>query len=143
VIELFKGGTLFEKIIREGNLSERESSFIILHIMSALKYVHRKGYFLRNLRPENVVFMHEEASADIKLIDLMAICQQPSEGLVVASDNQCRAPEMLIPNAEYTNKVDSWSCGVILFNMVTGVPPFFESTPDLLDEKIKQGVFSV
>ena len=69
IIDDLKGGSLFEKIIYDGCLSEVDAAAISAYLVSSLKYLHKNGVILRNMRPETI-FFEDKDSFDIKLIDL-------------------------------------------------------------------------
>ena len=69
MIDLFKGSTLFDKIINMGRLSEKEAAAITAFLVSITKYCHKNELVIRNLRPETIVF-EEEKGVDVKMIDL-------------------------------------------------------------------------
>eukprot|EP00347_Sterkiella_histriomuscorum_P003644 403363499 len=149
ILDTFNGLSLFDRIIRHGQLSEQESAMIISHVFSAVKYLHKCGFVHRNLRPESILFESENALSDIKLVDLISCIEtkeisedDPDYDFVVKSTPYYRAPEFLFPKKNYGVNCDLWSCGAILYNMITGIPPFFESDDDQTIEKIKTGVLS-
>ena len=53
-----------------------------------------------------------------------------------------KSPELISYNKGYSGKCDVWSCGAILYTMITGVPPFFEQGPQLLEQQISSGIMS-
>lgn len=122
---------------------------IIAHVFSAVKYLHKNGYVHRNIRPETILFESDGALSDIKLVDFIS-CIETSEvkeddpifGTFINSDPHYRAPELLLTKKVYDTKVDVWSCGAILYNMLTGIPPFFERDTESTIEMIKTGKLS-
>jgi len=63
------GGNLFERIIQLGNLPETDSASISSHLVSIIKYLHKNGIVIRNLRPE-IIYFEDKDGLDIKLFDL-------------------------------------------------------------------------
>ena len=124
---------------------------ILAHLASATKYLHKNGFVHRNLRPETIIFESDGALSDIKLVDLISVAEtqalreNPDDKdfeVFVRSDPYYRAPELLYAKKQCDVKADVWSCGAILYNMVTGIPPFFEKDNEATIEKIKTGVLS-
>jgi serine/threonine protein kinase len=122
---------------------------ILSHVMSAVKYLQKNGMVHRNIRPETILFESESALSDIKLVDLISVIdiadiqeEDPYFDLIITSDPYYRAPELIFSKKYYDEKVDIWSCGAILYNMITGIPPYFEVDDETTVEKIKSGVLS-
>lgn len=137
VIDSFIGMSLFDRIIKNGQLSEQEACMILSHVMSAVKYLHKNGMVHRNIRPETILFESESALSDIKLVDFISVIEtsemqeeDPYYDTIVTSPPYYRAPELIFGKKYYDTKVDIWSCGAILYNMITGIPPFFEADDD-------------
>ncbi|CDW88817.1 protein kinase domain containing protein [Stylonychia lemnae] len=149
VIDTFDGLSLFDRIIRHGQLSEQEAAMIIQHIFSAVKYLHKNGFVHRNIRPETILFESDSAVSDIKLVDFITVIENKAISeedalfdTMLRLGPYYRAPELLLSKKNYGVNCDIWSCGAILYNMVTGIPPFFEQNEEQTIEKIKTGVLS-
>lgn len=69
IMDEYQGGSLFDKIIQEGQLSELDSAAISAYLVSIIKYLHKNNVIIRNLKPETLMF-EEKDSLDVKLIDL-------------------------------------------------------------------------
>ncbi len=129
VTEYLDGGELFEKIEECNNFSEIEAALIMKQILSAVSYMHKKNTCHRDLKPENIIL--EERGKDklsLKIIDF-------GTSRKIGKDEKLRskmgtpyyiAPEVLQLN--YDSKCDIWSCGVILYIILCGYPPFNGST---------------
>jgi serine/threonine protein kinase len=72
IVDDCNGESLFNRIIRLGQLGEQESAVIISHVFSAVKYMHKNGIIHRNIRPEMIIFQSENAMGDIKLFDFIS-----------------------------------------------------------------------
>ena len=116
-------------------MGESEAAMIISHIFSALKYMHKNGFVHRNIRPETILFESEGGTSDIKFADLITATlmsnthtseDDKNMDFILRSAPHYRAPELLMFKKAYDYKCDLWSCGCILYNMITGIPPFFE-----------------
>jgi calcium-dependent protein kinase len=111
--------------------------------------MHKNGIVHRNLRPETILFESETCLSDIKLVDLISAIEYKN---ITEDDNPYdvlmngspfyRCPELLMYKKVYDAKCDVWSSGTILYNLVTGIPPFFEDNDEATKEKIKTGIFS-
>jgi len=133
ILEMIKGGELYDKIVDEGEYSEEETKLIVLQILDAVEYLHQNGIAHRDLKPENIlcvsktdsraIFRHEQIKvADFGLSkmfntgdDLISQCGSPTYV----------APEVLLAKP-YTAAVDMWALGVVTFVILTGCFPFFE-----------------
>lgn len=122
---------------------------IMSHVYSAIKYLHKNGYVHRNIRPETILFESENAVSDIKIVDFISVIETKDiveddlyYDSVIKSGPYYRAPELLMSKKVYGVNCDIWSCGAILYNMVTGIPPFFENDEESTIEKIKSGMLS-
>lgn len=114
-----------------------------------IKYLHKNDVILRNLRPESIVF-EEVDTLDIKLMDLSLAIQKKdyvdSRQDYLFEEYQrmpaiFKAPELLTLKKTYDEQVDIWSAGCIIFNMVTGIPPFYESDESALKNTILHGKY--
>ncbi|XP_008651111.1 CBL-interacting protein kinase 21 isoform X1 [Zea mays] len=141
VLEYVNGGELFDKIALKGKLTEKEGRKLFQQLIDAVGYCHEKGVCHRDLKPENVLV---DAKGNIKVSDfgLSALPQnQRKDGLLhttCGSPNYI-APEVLL-NKGYDGSVsDVWSCGVILYVMLTGSLPFDDQNMVVLYQKILKG----
>jgi 5'-AMP-activated protein kinase catalytic alpha subunit len=101
------------------------------------------------LRPETIIFETASGVSDIKLVDFISTIETKdiieddlSFDHFIKSTPDYRSPELISKRKFYNSNCDVWSCGAILYNMITGIPPFFENDLETLEEKIKLGVFS-
>ncbi|KAL5197120.1 hypothetical protein ABZP36_000632 [Zizania latifolia] len=141
VLEYVNGGELFDKIALKGKLSEKEGRKLFQQLMDAVSYCHEKGVYHRDLKPENVLV---DAKGNIKVSDfgLSALPQnQRNDGLLhttCGSPNYI-APEVLLNRGYDGSLSDVWSCGVILYVMLTGNLPFDDQNTVVLYQKILKG----
>ncbi|CAD8118042.1 unnamed protein product [Paramecium sonneborni] len=142
ISEYCDGGELFEKIKHVQILTEKEIANYMKQILSAVSYCHQKGIVHRDLKPENILFDQKNKYATIKIIDFGA-----SAKLQYCEKLQKRigtpfyvAPEVL--NANYDEKCDIWSLGVILYILLCGYPPFFGPNEQEVLLKVKKGEYS-
>ncbi|KAJ6794313.1 CBL-interacting protein kinase 1-like [Iris pallida] len=145
VLEYVDGGELFDKIALKGRLSEREGRKLFQQIIDAISYCHDKGVYHRDLKPENVLL---DAKGNIKISDfgLSALPQHlRNDGLLHTT---CGSPNYIAPevlaNRGYNGATsDIWSCGVILYVILTGSLPFDDRNLAVLYQKIFKGEFKM
>ena len=141
VEEYCSGGDLFDYIQKIKNFSEKIAATIFNQLLSAINHLHKKNIVHRDIKPENIVFIPLEENKNnndifIKLIDF---------GTSVSIKNKSNlheelgtiyyiAPEVFKNN--YNEKADIWSCGIILYTMLCGHPPFLGNDEDSIKNKI-------
>ncbi|CAN7046028.1 unnamed protein product [Brassica oleracea var. botrytis] len=141
VLEYVTGGDLFDRIVCEGKISEREGRKMFQQLIDGLNYCHYKGVFHRDLKLENVLL---DAKGHIKITDfgLSALPQHFREdGLLhtaCGSPNYV-APEVLVNKGYDGAASDIWSCGVILYAILTGCLPFDDTNLAAICRKIVKG----
>ncbi|KAG8449054.1 hypothetical protein GDO86_015925 [Hymenochirus boettgeri] len=151
VMELLKGGELFERIKRKKTFNETEASHIMRKLVSAVSHMHDVGVVHRDLKPENFLFTDECDNSEIKIIDFGFARLKPPDNQPLKTPCftlHYAAPELLNDNG-YDESCDLWSFGVILYTMLSGQVPFqchekallCTSAEDIM-KKIKRGDFS-
>lgn len=142
VMEYFAGGELFYHLKLSGKFSEERSKFYISEIILAIECLHTHNIVYRDLKPENILLDH---SGHIRLTDFGLAKDSVSN--IDQSTNDCKptrtfcgtpeylAPEM-IARLPYGLCVDWWSLGTLLYEMLTGLPPFYDSNLHIMYEKI-------
>lgn len=95
---------------------------IATQLIVGLKQIHHSGYIHCDLKPENILFRAENKSS-IKIIDFGSACQENHTAYTYIQSRYYRAPEVLLELA-YSNKIDMWSLGCILFELSVGYPLF-------------------
>lgn len=123
-MEYVSGGELFDFIQNYPSIEERYVVYLFRQIIAALLYCHRIHIHHRDLKPENILIDHE--TMQIKLVDFGMAALQP-EGKYLSTpcgSPHYAAPELLQFKSYDGSKADVWSCGVILYVMLTGTPPF-------------------
>lgn len=143
VTEICKGGELFDEIQNRKKLTEKEASVLIKQILSCINYCHQNYIMHRDLKPENILLESNKQFDQIKIIDFgtsMSFKDQFKLDEKLGSPYYI-APEMLESDT-YDSKIDLWSCGVIAYICLSGVPPFNgESDPEII-KKVKAGKYS-
>nr|VDD03041.1 unnamed protein product [Brassica rapa] len=141
VLECVTGGDLFDRIVSKGKLSETEGRKMFQQLIDGISYCHNKGIFHRDLKLENVLL---DANGHIKITDfgLSAVSQHFREdGLLHTT---CGSPNYVAPevlaNKGYDGAAsDIWSCGIILYVILTGCLPFDDTNLAVLCRKIFKG----
>lgn len=124
IMEYVEGGELFHFVDERKGLSEEETVYIFRQIVSALLYCHRLLICHRDLKPENILLNQDDLS--VKLIDFGMAALQP-EGRKLSTpcgSPHYAAPEVVSSKPYDGKQADVWSCGVILYVMLTGTTPY-------------------
>eukprot|EP00574_Skeletonema_japonicum_P001056 CAMPEP_0201741886 /NCGR_PEP_ID=MMETSP0593-20130828/47038_1 /ASSEMBLY_ACC=CAM_ASM_000672 /TAXON_ID=267983 /ORGANISM="Skeletonema japonicum, Strain CCMP2506" /LENGTH=1254 /DNA_ID=CAMNT_0048236225 /DNA_START=144 /DNA_END=3908 /DNA_ORIENTATION=+ len=132
VMELIRGGDLFDRIVERERYTEVHARRLFRRILSAVYYLHeQRGVVHRDLKPENILVVDRRSDVDIKLTDFGLAKNLTAEGLkTFCGTPQYFAPEVLrrrntvMGNGRYGKEIDCWSIGVILFILLSGSPPF-------------------
>lgn len=142
ILDYVSGGELFDRIVDEGNFTERDASRITKQMTMAIQYLHEKGIVHRDLKPENLLFRDNTKDSDILVTDFgLAKLLNDNEALKTACGTpNYVAPEILMQRG-YGKQVDVWSLGVILFILLCGYPPFYDESDPVLFEMIMKGKF--
>ena len=129
-MEFLEGGELFEAITNIGSFTEASASKVLKQILSAVYYLHSNHIVHRDLKPENIMLTQKPKNGNyqIKLIDFgTAKIFKPGKKMnKFIGTSYYIAPEVL--KERYDEKCDIWSCGVILFILLCGYPPFNGNT---------------
>jgi len=143
--ELCEGGAFFETLRQTGNLDESDAARLFKQIIGVVSYLHSRNICHRDLKPENFL-VHRESVVQhmhLKLIDFGTAKRYDLNAMVtkICTPNYC-APEVLKPKFEpYSAKVDVWSCGVMLFTMLSGRLPFHRDNQVELLKLVKKGKY--
>jgi len=136
VEEYCSGGDLFDYIKKEKYFTERKASIIFKQLLSAINYLHKKNIVHRDIKPDNIVFIKTKNNIIfIKLIDFGTSTAFKGKKLSQEFGTiYYIAPEVIMNN--YNEKADIWSCGIILYTMLCGHPPFCGSDENAIKAKI-------
>ncbi|KAD5961855.1 hypothetical protein E3N88_13328 [Mikania micrantha] len=139
VMELCAGGELFDRIIARGYYTERKAAALTRTIVGVVEACHSLGVMHRDLKPENFLLMNKREDALLKTIDFgLSVFFKPGESFhdVVGSPYYV-APEVL--KKKYGPEADVWSAGVIVYILLSGVPPFWAETEQGIFEQVLHG----
>lgn len=138
VMELCAGGELFDQLQKQGRYSEPDAARLFKHLMEVVKYCHDNGVVHRDLKPENILLATKSPSSPIKLADFgLATYFTPGQKLngTVGSPFYI-APEVL--SGGYNQAADVWSAGVILYILLSGIPPFWGKTKSKIFDAVRE-----
>jgi serine/threonine protein kinase len=143
VMELMRGGELFDVILDRKIFQENETRSISWCLLQGLAYMHERRVAHRDLKPENLLLAKPDDTRSLKIADF-------GFAKHVVADNGCRtlcgtpgylAPEILERWPAYDTKCDMWSVGVIIFLLLGGYLPFEDEDEDKVFEKTRNGQY--
>ncbi|XP_075885747.1 calcium/calmodulin-dependent protein kinase type II subunit beta isoform X2 [Nelusetta ayraudi] len=143
IFDLVTGGELFEDIVAREYYSEADASHCIHQILDSVSYTHQHDIVHRDLKPENLLLASKCKNAAVKLADFgLAIEVQGDQQawFGFAGTPGYLSPEVLRKEA-YGKPVDIWACGVILYILLVGYPPFWDEDQHKLYQQIKAGAY--
>uniref|UniRef100_T1INT6 calcium/calmodulin-dependent protein kinase n=1 Tax=Strigamia maritima TaxID=126957 RepID=T1INT6_STRMM len=143
VFDLVTGGELFEDIVAREFYSEADASHCIQQILESVNHCHQNCVVHRDLKPENLLLASKAKGAAVKLADFgLAIeVQADQQGWFgFAGTPGYLSPEVL-KKEPYGKPVDIWACGVILYILLVGYPPFWDEDQHRLYAQIKAGAY--
>ncbi|XP_038847015.1 calcium/calmodulin-dependent protein kinase type II subunit gamma-like isoform X8 [Salvelinus fontinalis] len=143
VFDLVTGGELFEDIVAREYYSEADASQCINQILESVQHIHQHDIVHRDLKPENLLLASKMKGAAVKLADFgLAIEVQGDQQawFGFAGTPGYLSPEVLRKDS-YGKPVDIWACGVILYILLVGYPPFWDEDQHKLYQQIKAGAY--
>jgi len=142
VLEVVAGGELFDRIVQRVYYSEKEARDLVWVLLDVLHHLHGKRIAHRDLKPENLLLKSAHNDHDIKLADFGFATEAKKPLRELCGTPAYVAPE-IIKEKPYGLEVDMWSCGVIVFILLGGYPPFDDSDGvNAMYACIKAGKFS-
>uniref|UniRef100_A0A7S0WKH2 Calcium-dependent protein kinase n=1 Tax=Chlamydomonas leiostraca TaxID=1034604 RepID=A0A7S0WKH2_9CHLO len=138
VMEVCTGGELFDSIVKRGHYTEKDAATLIRTIVGVVAHCHNMGVIHRDLKPENFLLSDKTATAQLKATDfgLSSFFQEGQIFTDIVGSAYYVAPEVL--RRAYSKEADIWSCGVILYILLCGFPPFHGDN----EKKIFEAVIS-
>ena len=139
VTELCQGGELFQEIIDRGPFNENYSAYVMFQILSAINYCHKMKIIHRDLKPENILIIERDSNGmpRIKIADFgtSKLVEKGHVQRKLVGSSYYIAPEVL--KKHYDEKCDLWSCGVIMYILLSGRPPFGgDNDKEIMDKVI-------
>eukprot|EP00873_Tetraselmis_striata_P043642 jgi/Tetstr1/463906/TSEL_008716.t1 len=165
ITDLLKGGDLEQAVVERGSLSEGDARDIFAQLLGAVKHLHAAKIAHRDIKLENLVLTSSDDLRYVKLIDfgmsylcgansevddIMTVCGTPAyicpevAQLIAAKERAALgvSPRHEVREYAYGRECDIWACGVALFMMLTGYPPFYSADLPSLLSSIKDGRFN-
>ncbi|CAN1305036.1 Calcium-dependent protein kinase 4 [Linum perenne] len=139
VMELCSGGELFDRIIQRGHYSERKAAELTKIIVGVVEACHSLGVMHRDLKPENFLLVNKDDDFSLKAIDFgLSVFFKPGQIFTdVVGSPYYVAPEVLLKH--YGPAADVWTAGVILYILLSGVPPFWAETQQGIFDAVLKG----
>ena len=141
VTEFCEGGDLFQEIVDKGPFREKYCAFVMYQILSAINHCHTLNIIHRDLKPENILIVDKDKNEfpRIKICDFgtSKIFERGITQRKAVGSPYYMAPEVLQKN--YTEKCDIWSCGVILYILLSARPPFGGEDDEEIIESVQSG----
>ncbi|XP_053693123.1 phosphorylase b kinase gamma catalytic chain, skeletal muscle/heart isoform isoform X3 [Sabethes cyaneus] len=146
VFELCRQGELFDYLTSVVTLSEKKSRYIMRQIFEGVDYIHSRNIVHRDLKPENILL---DDSLNVKITDF-GFARKLKDGEKLY--DLCGTPGYLAPETlkcnmfedapGYSKEVDIWACGVIMFTLLVGCPPFWHRKQMVMLRNIMEGKYS-
>ena len=145
VTELCPGGELFQQIIDKGPFNEKYSAFVMYQLFSAVNYCHKMHIVHRDLKPENILIVSKDQDGypTIKVCDFgtSKIFEKGKIERKLVGSSYYIAPEVL--KKKYNEKCDLWSCGVIMYILLSARPPFGGEDDTDIMERVAIGEYDL
>ncbi|EER18260.1 Calcium-dependent protein kinase, putative [Perkinsus marinus ATCC 50983] len=142
VLELCTGGELFDRIIDQGYFTERGAASLMKQAISAVYYCHKNNIVHRDLKPENFLFLNKTKNSPLKIIDFGLAAKF---GDNVHLKTKAGTPYYVSPQVlqgDYNESCDLWSCGVIMYILLCGYPPFHGDTDAQILARVRSGKYN-
>lgn len=146
VFELCKHGELFDYLTSVVTLSEKKTRYIMRQVFEGVQYIHSQGVVHRDLKPENILL---DDNLNVKITDF-GFAKIVEKGELL--HDLCGTPGYLAPETLKTNmfddapgysfEVDIWACGVIMYTLLVGCPPFWHRKQMVMLRNIMEGKYS-
>jgi calcium-dependent protein kinase len=145
VTEICKGGELFDEILNRSKFDEKDAGVVMRQLLSAINYCHKKNIVHRDLKPENMLLEQDKDLEKLKIVDFgTSLTFDPDRAL----DEKLGTAYYIAPEVikkSYNEKCDLWSCGVIMYILLSGEPPFNDPKADneAIMKKVEKGKYDI
>ncbi|XP_065887189.1 calcium/calmodulin-dependent protein kinase type II subunit alpha-like [Dysidea avara] len=139
VFDLVTGGELFDDIVAREFYSEKDASYCIQQIVESIAYCHQMSIIHRDIKPENLLLSSKNPGAAVKLADFglaIEVAKGEKGWYGFAGTPGYLSPEVLEKDP-YCHPVDVWGCGVVLYILLAGYPPFWDDVQERMYKQIK------
>ncbi|KAI6649097.1 calcium/calmodulin-dependent protein kinase type II delta chain isoform X16 [Oopsacas minuta] len=144
VLDLVTGGELFDDIVKREYYSESQASNCLRQVLQALQFCHERNIIHRDIKPENLLLTSKHQPSNIKLADF-GLAVELEKSIDFAWYGFAGTPGYLSPEilqkVPYGRPVDLWACGVILYILLVGYPPFWHDDQQKLYASIRNGEY--
>ncbi|XP_022711711.1 aurora kinase A-A-like isoform X2 [Varroa jacobsoni] len=140
ILEFAPGGELFKKLRDVGCFNNETAARYMRQITTALQYLHSKGVIHRDIKPENLLLSKD--GEELKIADFGWSVHAPSSARTTLCGTVDYLPPEMLANEKYDNRVDVWCLGILLFELLTGAPPFKQASDKLTFKAIAKGVIN-
>lgn len=121
-------------------ISQMQVAKVMRQLLSAVECCHRMDVVHRDIKPDNLLFENPDINSRLKVIDFgRSKLLKPQQKLIEKAGSLYYVAPEIISCMEYNQSCDLWSCGIIMFMMLTGAPPFCSPSKDETIALIKQG----
>ncbi|KAL6942388.1 cAMP-dependent protein kinase catalytic subunit [Hanseniaspora vineae] len=135
VMDYIEGGELFSLLRKSHRFPNPVAKFYAAEVVLALEYLHMHNIIYRDLKPENILL---DKNGHIKITDFGFAKEVDTVTWTLCGTPDYIAPEV-ITTKPYNKSVDWWSLGILIFEMLAGYTPFYDTTPMKTYEKILHG----
>jgi len=147
VTEFCDGGELFEEILEWGKFTEEDAAVLMKQILTCVNYCHRRNFVHRDLKPENILLEKDKGFDHLKICDFgtAKLFDEEAGGAKNRLKDSVGSPYYIAPEVlagSYGAKCDVWSCGVIAYIVLSGVPPFNGHSDEEIYDRIMEGRYN-
>eukprot|EP01126_Amoeba_proteus_P040490 TRINITY_DN431_c0_g2_i9.p1 TRINITY_DN431_c0_g2~~TRINITY_DN431_c0_g2_i9.p1 ORF type:complete len:293 (+),score=61.87 TRINITY_DN431_c0_g2_i9:800-1678(+) len=136
IMDFVNGGELFHHLSQQKRFTEDRTKFYTAQIVAGMEYLHGLGIIYRDLKPENLLLSSE---GNIVMTDF-GLSKEGLQASDARTATFCGTPEYLAPEVikgeDYTKAIDWWSVGTLIYEMLTGLPPFYTEDEENMYHKI-------